>query len=227
VTRAALYRVNDLKSGQKPAEPALQKIKFGPLASSASRAGKRGLAHGIASANGAKLMRDLANLPGNVCTPTDLAEQAKALATKHASLSVKVLEEADIRAEKMGCFLAVTQGSDQPPKFIVIEHKSPKASRAPLVFVGKGITFDTGGISLKDPGAMDEMKFDMSGAAAVLGIMNTIAELALPMNVVGLVPTCESMPSGRAIKPGDIVTSAAGLHGRNFEHRRRGSFDFV
>ena len=211
VTRAALYRVNDLKSGKKPAEPALRKIKFGPLASSALRAGKRGLAHGIASANGAKLMRDLANLPGNVCTPTYLAEQAKALATKHASLSVKVLEEADIRAEKMGCFLAVTQGSDQPPKFIVIEHKSPKASRAPLVFVGKGITFDTGGISLKDPGAMDEMKFDMSGAAAVLGIMNTIAELALPMNVVGLVPTCENMPSGRAIKPGDIVTSAAGL----------------
>ena len=211
ITRGALYRVNHLKSGKKPDEPALQKIKFGPLATSASRAGKRGLAHGLASANGATLMRNLANLPGNVCTPTYLAEQAQALAAKHTSLSVKVLEEADIRAEKMGCFLAVTQGSEQPPKFIVIEHKSPKASRAPLVFVGKGITFDTGGISLKDPGAMDEMKFDMSGAAAVLGIMNTIAELALPMNVVGLVPTCENMPSGRAIKPGDIVTSAAGL----------------
>ncbi|MEY3465219.1 MAG: hypothetical protein RL603_817, partial [Pseudomonadota bacterium] len=211
ITRAALYRVNDLKSGKKPAEPALQKIKFGPLPTSAARSGKRGIAHGLASANGAKIMRDLANLPGNVCTPTYLAEQAHALAERHASLKVKVLEEADIRAEKMGCFLAVTQGSEQPPKFIVIEHKSPKASRAPLVFVGKGITFDTGGISLKDPGAMDEMKFDMSGAAAVLGIMNVIAELALPMNVVGLVPTCENMPSGRAIKPGDIVTSAAGL----------------
>ena len=211
ITRAALYRVNDLKSGKKPAEPALQKIKFGPLPTSAARSGKRGIAHGLASANGAKIMRDLANLPGNVCTPTYLAEQAHALAERHASLKVKVLEEADIRAEKMGCFLAVTQGSDQPQKFIVIEHKSPKASRAPLVFVGKGITFDTGGISLKDPGAMDEMKFDMSGAAAVLGIMNVIAELALPMNVVGLVPTCENMPSGRAIKPGDIVTSAAGL----------------
>ena len=211
ITRAALYRVNDLKSSKKPAEPALQKIKFGPLPTSAARSGKRGIAHGLASANGAKIMRDLANLPGNVCTPTYLAEQAHALAERHASLKVKVLEEADIRAEKMGCFLAVTQGSEQPPKFIVIEHKSPKASRAPLVFVGKGITFDTGGISLKDPGAMDEMKFDMSGAAAVLGIMNVIAELALPMNVVGLVPTCENMPSGRAIKPGDIVTSAAGL----------------
>ena len=211
ITRAALYRVNDLKSGKKPAEPALQKIKFGPLPTSAARSGKRGIAHGLASANGAKIMRDLANLPGNVCTPTYLAEQAHALAERHASLKVKVLEEADIRAEKMGCFLAVTQGSEQPPKFIVIEHKSPKASREPLVFVGKGITFDTGGISLKDPGAMDEMKFDMSGAAAVLGIMNVIAELALPMNVVGLVPTCENMPSGRAIKPGDIVTSAAGL----------------
>ena len=156
-------------------------------------------------------MRDLANLPGNVCTPTYLAEQAHALAERHASLKVKVLEEADIRAEKMGCFLAVTQGSEQPPKFIVIEHKSPKASRAPLVFVGKGITFDTGGISLKDPGAMDEMKFDMSGAATVIGMMSVVAELGLNLNVVGLVPTCENMPSGRAIKPGDIVTSAAGL----------------
>lgn len=211
IARAALYRVNHLKSGKKADEPALQKIKFGPLPTSAARSAKRGLAHGIAAANGAAMMRNLANLPGNVCTPAYLAEQAHALAAEHASLKVKVLEEADIRAEKMGCFLAVTQGSDQPPKFIVIEHKTPKSSRAPLVFVGKGITFDTGGISLKDPGAMDEMKFDMSGAAAVLGIMKVIAELGLPMNVVGLVPTCENMPSGRAIKPGDIVTSAAGL----------------
>jgi leucyl aminopeptidase len=111
----------------------------------------------------------------------------------------------------MGCFLAVTQGSDQPPKFIVIEHKSARGPRAPVVLVGKGITFDTGGISLKDPGSMDEMKFDMSGAAAVIATMSVVAELGLPLNVVGLVPTCENMPSGRAIKPGDIVTSAAGI----------------
>jgi leucyl aminopeptidase len=111
----------------------------------------------------------------------------------------------------MGCFLAVTQGSAEPPRFIVIEHKAGRSRRAPVVLVGKGITFDTGGISLKDPGGMDEMKFDMSGAAAVFGAMTVAAELGLPMHLVALIPTCENMPGGRAIKPGDIVTSAAGL----------------
>ena len=208
---AALYRVNDLKSGTKPAAPALARIALGPVRPARAAAARRGVAHGQASGAGARVMRDLANLPGNVCTPTYLAEQARALATRHPSLRVRVLEEADIRAEKMGCFLAVTQGSEQPPKFIVLEHKAKRGPRAPVVLVGKGITFDTGGISLKDPGAMDEMKFDMSGAAAVLGAMSVVAALDLPLNVVGLVPTCENMPSGRAIKPGDIVTSAAGI----------------
>ena len=207
---AALYRVNDLKSGAKPAASALSRVTLGPVRPTRAAAARRGIAHGQASGNGARLMRDLANLPGNVCTPTYLADQARALAERHPSLRVRVLEEAEIRAEKMGCFLAVTQGSDQPPKFIVLEHKAKRGPRAPVVLVGKGITFDTGGISLKDPGAMDEMKFDMSGAAAVLGAMAVVAQLDLPLNVVGLVPTCENMPSGRAIKPGDIVTSAAG-----------------
>src|SRR6186713_1296522 len=155
-------------------------------------------------------MRNLANLPGNVCTPTYLGKTAEGLARTHKSLKVKVLGLPEIKREKMGCFLAVTQGSDQPPRFIVIEHRHPKAKNAPVVLVGKGITFDTGGISLKDPPTMDEMKFDMSGAACVIGTMNAVGELNLPLNVIGLVASCENMPSGRAVKPGDIVTSAAG-----------------
>ena len=154
---------------------------------------------------------DLANLPGNVCTPSYLGKTAEGLARTHKSLKVKVLGLPEIKREKMGCFLAVTQGSEEPPRFIVIEHRHPKAKGAPVVLVGKGITFDTGGISLKDPPTMDEMKFDMSGAACVIGTMNTVAELNLPIHVVGLVAACENMPDGRAIKPGDIVTSAQGL----------------
>jgi leucyl aminopeptidase len=133
------------------------------------------------------------------------------MARTHKSLKVKVLGLAEIKREKMGCFLAVTQGSEEPPRFIVIEHKPARAKGAPVVLVGKGITFDTGGISLKDPPTMDEMKFDMSGAACVIGLMNAVAELNLPIHVVGLVAACENMPDGRAIKPGDIVTSAQGL----------------
>ena len=166
-------------------------------------------------------MRNLANLPGNVCTPTYLGKTAQDLAKSYKSLQVKVLGLPEIKREKMGCFLAVTQGSEEPPRFLVIEHRHPRAKGAPVVLVGKGITFDTGGISLKDPPTMDEMKFDMSGAACVIGTMKAVAELNLPLNVVGLVAACENMPDGRAIKPGDIVTSAAGSHGRDPQHRRR------
>ncbi len=143
--------------------------------------------------------------------PPTWARPPQDLAKSYKSLRVKVLGLPEIKKEKMGCFLAVTQGSEEPPRFLVIEHKHPKAKNAPVVLVGKGITFDTGGISLKDPPTMDEMKFDMSGAACVLGTMKAVAELNLPLNVVGLVAACENMPDGRAVKPGDIVTSAAGL----------------
>ena len=183
---------------------------------------KKGFAQGSALASGAALMRNLANLPGNVCTPSYLGKTAEDLAKTHKSLRVKVLGLPEIKREKMGCFLAVTQGSEEPPRFLVIEHRAPASAKgAPVVLVGKGITFDTGGISLKDPPTMDEMKFDMSGAACVIGTMNAVAELNLPLNVVGLVAACENMPDGRAIKPGDIVTSAAGPHRRDPQHRRR------
>jgi leucyl aminopeptidase len=207
---AALYRVNDLKSAKKPPAPALDSVLVGPASGAAIARIKRGFAEGAALAAGAQVQRDLANLPGNVCTPSYLAKRAEQLAKQYKSLSVKVLGREEIKREKMGCFLAVAQGSDEPPRFIVLQHKHANAQKAPLVLVGKGITFDTGGISLKDPPAMDEMKFDMSGAAAVLGALAFAAELDLPMNIIGLVATCENMPSGRAIKPGDIVTSASG-----------------
>ncbi|MGH8286922.1 MAG: leucyl aminopeptidase, partial [Steroidobacteraceae bacterium] len=190
--------------------PALDTIIAGPVRSSAAAAARRGFEHGSAAAAGMRVQRDLANLPANVCTPTYLADQARALGTRYKSVHVKVLDEAAIRREKMGCFLAVTQGSHQPPRFIVLEHRVGRAKQAPVVLVGKGITFDTGGISLKDPPNMDEMKFDMSGAAAVIGALTLVAELALPLHVVGLIAACENMPSGHAVKPGDIVTSAAG-----------------
>ncbi len=205
-----LYRVNDLKSAKKPRPHALERVAVVAQAKSSKAIGA-GFSQGSALASGAALMRNLANLPGNVCTPTYLANTAQDLAKTYKSLRVKVLGLPEIKREKMGCLLAVTQGSEEPPRFLVIEHRHPRAKGAPVVLVGKGITFDTGGISLKDPPTMDEMKFDMSGAACVIGTMKAVAELNLPVNIVGLVAACENMPDGRAIKPGDIVTSAAGL----------------
>ncbi len=205
-----LYRVNDLKSGKKPPAPALERILAGPVRSTGSRTARRGLEHGSAVALAASVQRDLGNLPSNVCTPTYLGDQARGIAKNHPSVKVQVFDEAGIRRLKMGCFLAVTQGSVEPPRFIVIEHRGGKSGAAPVVLVGKGITFDTGGISIKPAANMDEMKFDMSGAAAVLAAITFAAQVRLPLHVVGLVAACENMPSGSAVNPGDIVTSASG-----------------
>jgi len=210
LSAASLYRVNDLKSSKKPKAPALQTVLAGPVRKAGIQAAERGLVHGEAIAAAAAVQRDLANLPANLCTPSYLAEQARALAKQHASLKVQVLDEPAIRREKMGCLLAVAQGSHQAPRFIVLEHKGGKANSPPVVLVGKGVTFDSGGISLKDPPGMDEMKFDMSGAAAVIASLSLAARLRLPMRVIGLVAAVENMPSGQAVKPGDIATSASG-----------------
>jgi leucyl aminopeptidase len=210
LAQGKLYRINDQKTSRKLAAYALTRVLAGP-ARAGDKAIRRGLTHGAAIANALQVQRDLGNLPGNICTPRFLAERARQLAQQHTSVKVQVLEESAIRKEKMGCLLAVTQGSEEPPRFIVLEHQGGKSKQAPLVLVGKGITFDTGGISLKDPGAMDEMKYDMSGAAAVLACLTLAAQLRLPLNLVGLIAACENMPDGKAIKPGDIVTSAAGL----------------
>ena len=164
---------------------------------------------GHAIAAGMALAKDLGNLPGNLCTPTHLAETAEALG-KQYKFDVEVLERADMEKLGMGSFLSVARGSHQPPKFIVMQYKGGKAKAKPVVLVGKGITFDTGGISLKPAAEMDEMKFDMCGAASVLGTFKAIAQMGLPINVVGLVPTTENMPGGGATKPGDVVTSMSG-----------------
>jgi leucyl aminopeptidase len=206
----ALYRINDLKTAKKPKAPALQRVLAGPIRKAGIEDAERGLEHGAAVAAAQKIQRDLANLPGNVCTPTYLADQARAIAKRHPSLKVQVLDEAAIRREKMGCLLAVSQGSAEAPRFIVLEHRPGRTDTPPVVLVGKGVTFDTGGISLKDPPTMDEMKFDMSGAAAVMATVNLAAELKLPLRVIGLIAAVENMPSGTAIKPGDIVTSSSG-----------------
>jgi leucyl aminopeptidase len=211
IVGTTLYRINDLKTGKKPKTPALQKVIAGPVRKGATDEAERGLAHGEAVAAAVSVQRDLANLPSNVCTPTYLADQARALGKQHTSLRVQVLDEAAIKKEKMGCLLAVSQGSHEPPRFIVIEHRAAKADNPPVVLVGKGVTFDTGGISLKEPPNMDEMKFDMSGAAAVMAAMSLVAKLRLPLRVIGLIASVENMPSGHAVKPGDIATSAAGL----------------
>ena len=205
----AQYRTNDLKSGRKPRPSALARV--GVIAPASARNDlRRGFAHGEAIVQGQKLLRDLGNLPGNVCTPRHLAGVAQQLAREHRSLRVRVLGEPQLRRLKMGCLLAVSRGSEEPPRFIVLEHRGGRSGAPPIVLVGKGVTFDTGGISLKDPGTMDEMKYDMCGAASVLAALKVAALLKLRLNIVGLVPAVENMPSGRATKPGDIVTSAAG-----------------
>ena len=162
-----------------------------------------------AVAAGTALARECANRPGNHCTPTFLAEQAKKLGKEHG-LKVEVLERKDCEKLGMGSFLAVAQGSDEPLKFIVARYNGGAKTAAPIVLVGKGITFDTGGISLKPAAEMDEMKYDMGGAASVLGTLKAVALAKAKVNLIGVIPACENMPSGRAVKPGDVVKSMSG-----------------
>jgi leucyl aminopeptidase len=167
------------------------------------------LKQGQAVAAGVALARECANRPGNHCTPSYLADQARKLGKDHG-LKVQVLERKDCEKLGMGSFLCVAQGSDEAPKFIVAQWLGGPKGQAPVVLVGKGITFDTGGISIKPAGEMDEMKFDMGGAASVLGTLLAVAQMKAKVNVVGVIPACENMPSGRAVKPGDVVTSMSG-----------------
>ncbi|MBO9493023.1 leucyl aminopeptidase [Thalassotalea sp. G20_0] len=171
---------------------------------------KAGLAQGQAIGNGRNVARTLGNLPGNICHPSYLADEAKALAKKHAKLTTKVLNEKQMSDLGMSSLLSVSAGSEQEARLICMEFKNGKRGAKPLVLLGKGITFDTGGISLKPGASMDEMKFDMCGAASVFGVMNAILELDLPINVIGMVAAAENMPSGKATRPGDIVTSMSG-----------------
>jgi leucyl aminopeptidase len=206
----ARYRIPDLKSSRKSAPPRLARLRIVAAQKADLAAMKRGLEHGAAIAAGSALTRDLANLPANVCTPSYLGTVARRLVREHRGLRVRVLGEPELRRLGMGAFLSVTRGTAEPARLIVIEYRGGTAGSAPVALVGKGVTFDSGGISLKDPGGMDEMKFDMTGAAAVFGTLKALAVARAPLNVVGIVPACENMPGGRATKPGDIVTSMSG-----------------
>ena len=173
-------------------------------------AAKAGAKQGLAIDNGKCLAKDLGNMPGNVCTPTYLAKQAKTLGKSHG-LKVKVLEEKHMEELGMGSLLSVSKGSRQPAKLIVMEYQGAKDKKeAPHALVGKGLTFDAGGISLKPGAKMDEMKYDMCGSASVFGAMVAVAELKLPINVVAVIPSSENLPDGIATKPGDVVTSMSG-----------------
>ncbi|HSD74568.1 MAG TPA: leucyl aminopeptidase [Steroidobacteraceae bacterium] len=205
-----LYRIPDLKTGAKPPQPALQRLSIGVTNDKARREAQRGLDDGKGIAAGMQLTRDLGNLPANVCTPRYLAQAARGLARRQRAIKVRVLGRPAIAKLGMGSFLSVTAGADEPPQLIVIEYRGASRSAAPVALVGKGITFDSGGISLKDPAGMDEMKFDMSGAASVIGTFAAAAALKIPLNLVGVIPACENLPSGRATKPGDIVRSMSG-----------------
>ena len=213
VTLDASYKFNAIKrkSEDKPGnKKGIASLSINVPQASDTQAGTAGLADGLALAAGVSLTKDLGNLPPNVCTPTYLAEQAILLG-KTYGLKIEVLERAALEKLGMGSFLAVAQGSEEPPKLIVLQHLKGNKNDKPVVLVGKGITFDTGGISIKPGAEMDEMKYDMCGAASVLGTFKTIAEMDLPLNVIGIIPTCENMPDGRAVRPGDVVTSMSGL----------------
>ena len=203
------YRYTATKGEKPPARKGLRKFNFNVDKKDAAKA-RKALGEASAISAGMSLTRELGNLPANVCTPSYLARQARDLAKGNKSLRVKVLEEADMKRLKMGSLLSVGAGSRQPAKLITMEYRGAKASEKPVVLVGKGVTFDTGGISLKPGQAMDEMKYDMCGAASVFGTLKAVMHMGLAINVVGIVPATENMPDGLATKPGDIVTSMSG-----------------
>jgi leucyl aminopeptidase len=206
--REHAYRADTLKSHAEARSSGVGKMML-LVPAAAVDAARSALAQACATANGVDLAKDLGNLPANICTPTYIANAAKKLAREY-TLGIEVLERKQAQALKMGCFLSVTNGSEEPPKFIVLKYNGGKPKEAPTVLVGKGITFDSGGISLKAGAGMDEMKYDMCGAASVLGTIRAIAELKLKLNVIGVIPSTENMPSWHATKPGDIVTSMSG-----------------
>lgn len=209
-TEESGYRFDELKSKKDSPRRPLRRIILGVPSRRELADGERAVREGVAIAAGVMLAKDLGNRPGNICTPAYLAGQAEKLATTCDSLRVTVLTKADMEKLGMGTLLAVAKGSAQPPKLIVMEYFKGPEDQKPVVLIGKGVTFDTGGISLKPGAEMDEMKYDMCGAASVLGTLKACAELALPVNVVGIIPAVENMPGGQASKPGDIVTSLSG-----------------
>jgi leucyl aminopeptidase len=202
------YKFQQCKSIKDP-EMMLETIRF-ITEEVDSTATQQGIQQGQAIAEGVSLAKQLADLPGNVCTPTYLADQASQVADCYDKISFEALEEADMEKLGMGSFLSVSRGSRQPAKLITLQYQGAGKDDKPIVLIGKGLTFDAGGISLKPGAGMDEMKYDMCGGASVIGVLKAVAMLNLPLNIVGIVPSSENMPDGDANKPGDIVTSMSG-----------------
>ena len=191
----------------------LESLIFWSAEKSANHAVESGLKYGAAVGDGMNTARQLGNLPANICTPSYLAEQAISLGDKkltNATITTEILDRSHMQKLKMHSLLSVAEGSDEPPKLIVLNYQGAKSNKKPVVLVGKAVTFDSGGISLKPGRGMDEMKYDMCGGASVLGVMNSLSQLQLPINVVGIIPATENMPNGGATKPGDVVTSMSG-----------------
>jgi leucyl aminopeptidase len=207
---SALYRFDQLKSKKDVARRPLRKITFCVASRRELPAAEQAAREGQAIADGMKLTKDLANLPPNICTPKYFAERAASLCELHKNLKCHSLQQKDMEALGMGALLAVARGSRQEPHLVVLEYKGAGDDVPPIALVGKGVTFDTGGISLKPAPDMDEMKFDMCGAAGVLGTISAVADLQIPLNVIGFMPCVENMPDGDAARPGDIITTLSG-----------------
>ena len=209
VVMDGMYRFDKLKSEPPKQKRALEKVVLHVADGSETSAAEAAIDRAVAIAEGITLARDLGNLPGNLCTPTYLADQARAMAERHG-FQVNVLEQEDVEKLGMGGLLAVARGSSEPPKLVVMEYDGAPRDAQPVVLVGKGITFDAGGISIKPALEMDEMKFDMCGAASVIGALHAAALLKLEVRVVGIIPAAENMPGGNATRPGDVVTTMSG-----------------
>ncbi len=209
-SKNAVYRFDQLKSNPKKPRKPLKKLALVSTQKMALAKAKKAVENACGIANGMSLTKDLGNLPANICNPNYLAKQAQALKKQYPKLKVKIAEEAEMKKLGMGSLLSVSQGSKQPAKLIIMQHNGGKTSEKPIVLVGKAVTFDTGGISLKPAAGMDEMKFDMCGGASVFGAMAACAELQLACNVVGIVPATENMPGSQATRPGDVYTTMSG-----------------
>ena len=201
------YRFDRFKS-EKPESTALESFIFNTDCPQAQRA----IAHAQAVSAGVKAARDIANMPPNICNPAYLAEQAKHLAAEFGALSLEVIDETQMAELGMNAYLAVSRGSANPAYMSILHfNNAPDKNAKPIVLVGKGLTFDAGGISLKPAADMDEMKYDMGGAASVFGVMAAVAQLDLPLNIIGVLAGCENLPDGGAYRPGDILTTMNGL----------------
>ena len=209
-TEDTLYTFMQLKTKKGEPRRPLRKIVFNVPTRRELTVGERAVEHGLAVARGAKVTKDVANMPPNICNPAYLWQQAQELASQYDSVTAEVVDETQMAELGMQAYLAVGRGSDNESMMSIMHHRGGPADQAPIVLVGKGLTFDSGGISIKPGEAMDEMKYDMGGAAGVIGAMRALAQMQLPINVIGVLAGCENMPSSNAYRPGDILTTMSG-----------------